>query len=119
MLIRDDVLKLADLYEMTELICEFVGEVLNFVDSHDLTEVWVEKYDQPEARIGVSLVKENRVLEMLWAPDIAEFHEILAFLRHRDLNFFRLTSQSIGKVDGIKFIEPDFDNLRELKLMLA
>lgn len=119
MLIRDDVLKLVDLYEMTDLICEFVGDVLNFVDAHALTEVWVEKYDQPEARIGVSLVKDSRVLEMVWAPDIAEFHEILAFLRHRDLNFFRLTSESIGKVDGIKFIEADFANLRALKSMLA
>jgi hypothetical protein len=99
------------------MIREFVNDVLAWHDQ-GINELWVERYDQPEKRIGITPLKNGRVGQMAWAPDINGFPEILAFLRSREINCFRVPGASTGCVDGIAFRDDDFKKLGDLALWL-
>jgi hypothetical protein len=119
MLIPEDVGKLLEVYEDHRgLISEFVTDVLALVDAQDLTELWVESYSQPEPRVGITPLKNERVGTMIWVPPIPEFDQLLAFLRHKDINLFRVPGESVARIDGIRFLEADFVVLRTLKSLL-
>lgn len=118
-MLRDDVLKLAKIYaEYLDLIREFISDALALVDGQELTELWVEQYEQPNRRIGVTPLKNGRIGTMLWSDDIADFDQILAFFRHKDINLFRVPGESVGRVDGILFNEQDIATLRTLDKIL-
>lgn len=120
MLIREDVLKLLEVYkDHRDLIGEFVSDALALVDAQGLTELWVESYSQPEPRVGITPLKDERVGSMIWVPPIEQFDQLLAFLRHKDINLFRVPGESVGRVDGIRFIDADFVTLRTLNTILG
>ena len=120
MLLPADVLKLLEAYQAHRgLISEFVADALALVDAQDLTELWVESYSQPEPRVGITPLKDGRVGTMIWVPPIEHFAQLLAFLRHKDINLFRVPGESVGRIDGIRFIEDDIDVLRTLSVILG
>ena len=119
MLISEDVVKLLEVYkDHRDLIGEFVTDALALIDAQGLTELWVESYRQPEPRVGITPLKDDRVGTMIWVPPIEDFAQLLAFLRHKDINLFRVPGESVGRIDGIRFITDDFVTLRSLKGIL-
>ena len=119
-MLHEDVVKLIDAYkDYRGLLSEFVSDVLTLIDAQDLSSLWVESYSKPEPRVGITPIKNDKVGQMIWVPPIEDFDQILAFLRHKDINLFRVPGNSVGRIDGIQFIEPDFVTLRILKPLLA
>jgi len=96
----------------------FVAEVVAWQKRDGLTELWVERYTQPKNQIGVTPLKDGRVGQMVWVDDIENFTEILAFLRSREVNCFRVPGESTGCVDGIVFRDDDFRKLADLSNIL-
>jgi hypothetical protein len=99
-------------------ICEFVSEVLAWQRSQGLTELWVEQYDKPERQIGITPLKNGLIGQMVWVPDIEGFTEVLAFLRSREVNCFRVPGESTGCIEGISFQADDFSKLDQLAQIL-
>lgn len=119
MLIDSHVVHLSVHYkDHLHTIHSFVNEVLAWQRGQALTELWVEQYDKPKREIGITPLKDGLVGQMVWVDDIEGFTEILAFLRSREINCFRVPGESTGCIEGISFRADDFAKLDQLAQIL-
>jgi hypothetical protein len=114
MLIPEDVLKLASVYEKhMDVITEFVQEASALLKDLDADELWVEEFaDNPP--IQISALKEKRVIWKNEAEAIPHFNQILAFFRHKDIGMGQKPGHALGRKDGILFAGVDIDHMRQL-----